>query len=70
MEKNIARYTGRRTRHGWRNTLAKHGRKGLASCGDMGKAGFFRVELFGKIGRREDQFIFAVGRNPNSPSWH
>jgi hypothetical protein len=29
------------------------------------KAGFRRAECFGKSGRRDDQFIFAVGKNSN-----
>ncbi len=32
------------------------------------KVGFRRVELFEKIGRRDNQFIVAVGKNSNVPS--
>jgi len=35
------------------------------NCAD--KAGFRRVERFGKSGRRDDQFIFAVEK---IPTWH
>ncbi len=31
------------------------------------KAGFRRVERFGKSGRRDDQFIYAVGK---IPTWY